>query len=113
INKSLVNWIRKKRQKYTICLLTNNTIVLERLLKERFKIYSDFDVVFNSATIGISKPDPKLFKYMLKKIKAKSKECLFIDDNPGNVKTAKKLGFNTILFTTNKDFFKKVSMFNL
>lgn len=111
INKSLINWIRKMRKEYNICLLTNNTAVLEKLLKKKFKIYNDFDYIFNSAEIGLSKPDSKFFKYVLKKLKAKPKECLFIDNNPDNIKAAKNLGFFTILFTTNKNFFKKVSNF--
>jgi epoxide hydrolase-like predicted phosphatase len=111
INKSLVHWIRKKKNKYTICLLTNNTAILNRLLKKKFKIYQDFDYIFNSAEVGLSKPDPNFFKYVLKKLKAESKECLFIDNNPKNIKVAKTLGFFTILFINNKNFFKKISNF--
>lgn len=111
INKSLIDWIRKKRKKYTICLLTNNTAILNRLLKKKFKIYNDFDYIFNSAEIGFSKPDPKFFKYVLGKLETKPKECLFVDNNPNNIKVAKNLGFFTILFITDKNFFKKISSF--
>lgn len=113
INKSLIHWIRKKRKKYTICLLTNNTATLKRLLKKKFKIFDVFDYIFNSADIGLLKPDPKFFKYVLKTLKTKPKKCLFIDNNARNVKAAKNLGFNTILFATNKHFFKKISRFKL
>jgi len=113
VNKSLIHWIRKKKNKYTICLLTNNTAILKRLLKKKFKIYNNFDYIFNSAEIGLSKPDPKFFKYVLKKLKAKPKDCLFIDNNSRNIATAKNLGFFTIIFTTNKNFFRKILTFNL
>jgi len=113
INKSLIYWIRERRKKYTICLLTNNTAILNRLLKKKFKIYNDFDYIFNSAEVGLLKPDPKFFQYILKKLKVEPKECLFIDDNPENIKVAKKLGFFSILFTNNKKFFKKIAKFNL
>lgn len=112
INKSLINWIRKKRRKYIICLLTNNTPILNRLLKKKFKIYQNFDYIFNSAEIGLLKSNVKFFKYVLKTLKTNSEKCLFVDDNPLNIKVAKKLGFNVILFSTNKKFFEKISKFN-
>lgn len=113
INNTLIHWIQKKRKKYTICLLTNNTVILKRLLKKKFKILDVFDYIFNSADIGLLKPDPKFFEYVLKKLKTKPKKCLFIDNNSRNIKAAKNLGFNVILFTNNKNFFKKISKFKL
>jgi len=111
INKTLVSWIRRKRKKYIICLLTNNTAILKRLLNKRFKIFDDFDYIFNSADIGLLKPDPKFFKYVLKILKTKPKKCLFIDNNSRNIKAAKNLDFNAVLFTTNKNFFRKIFKF--
>jgi epoxide hydrolase-like predicted phosphatase len=113
INKTLVSWIHRKRKKYITCLLTNNTAILKRLLKKRFKIFDDFDYIFNSADIGLSKPNPKFFKYVLKILQTTPQKCLFIDNNSINVEVAKNLGFNAILFTTNKEFFEKISKFNL
>jgi putative hydrolase of the HAD superfamily len=108
VNKTLVSWIQRKKKNYKICALTNNTAILNRLLKKKFKIYHLFDNIFNSAEIGLSKPNPKFFKYVLKKLKAKPKGCLFIDNNPKNTKTAKNLGFYTITFFNNRDFLKKI-----
>jgi len=108
VNRTLVSWIKKKKKNYTICALTNNTAILDRLLKKKFKIYYIFDHIFNSAEMGLVKPNPKFFKYTLKKLKAKPKECLFIDNNPENIKAAKKIGFSVILFLTNKDFLEKI-----
>jgi len=111
LNKSLIRWIRKNRKKYTICILTNNTTFLNRLLKKKFKIYNDFDYIFNSAEIALSKPTSLLFNFIIKKLKTKPKNCLFIDDNPTNIKVAKKLGFFTILFINNKKFFEEIRRF--
>jgi epoxide hydrolase-like predicted phosphatase len=108
VNKFLTSWIRGKKKNYKICALTNNTAILNRLLKKKFKIYHIFDHIFNSAKMGLAKPDPKFFRYVLKKLKAKPKECFFIDNNPENIKTAKNLGFSTITFFNNRDFFKKI-----
>lgn len=113
VNKSLLNWIKKRKKDCKIHLLTNNTAALNRLLKEKFKIDDLFDSVFNSAEIGLAKPDSKFFKYLLKTIKADSKECLFVDDKIENINTARELGFTAILFESNKKFFKEMKEFKI
>ena len=107
VNTSLLNWIEKRRKNYKIYLLTNNTAALHRLLREKFKIESIFDSVFNSAEIGLAKPDLEFFKYLLKKIGTSSEECLFVDDNPKNIKSAENIGFRAILFENNKKFLER------
>ena len=107
-NKPLLNWIKKKKKTYKMFLLTNNTAALKPLLKEKFKIDHLFNFVFNSAEIGLAKPDPKLFEYLLKKIKTSPRECLFIDDKPENIEVARKIGFLSILFENNKKFLTKM-----
>ena len=55
-----------------------------------------------SCEIGLRKPDPKIFNYLLKKLDLISQECLFIDDLENNIEAAQKLGFITIHFTNQK-----------
>jgi len=108
VNRSLLNWIKKKKKKYKIFLLTNNTAVLRSLLKEKFKMDYFFYFIFNSAEIGLTKPSPKFFEYFLKKIQSSPRECLFVDDNLKNIRVAKKIGFLAILFENNKDFLARI-----
>lgn len=108
VNKSLLDWIKRKKKIYKIFLLTNNTVVLKPLLKEKFKIDHLFDFVFNSAEIGLAKPDARFFEYLLKKIEASPEECLFVDDNPRNIRSARNIGFLAILFKGNKKFWKRL-----
>lgn len=110
VNQSLISWIRKKRANFNVYALTNNTSSLDRLLREKFKIYNDFDYIFNSSKIGFLKPNPKIFQYVLDELEAEPKECLFVDDNQENIKTAKDLGFHTILFKDNQQFFEKIAI---
>jgi len=113
INRVLVNWLRGKNKNYKVFLLTNNTIELNNLLKERFQIFDIFNYIFNSAEIGLAKPDPKFFEYILKKLKTKPEECLFVDNKKENIEVAKQLGFYTILFKNNKKFFEKTTKINI
>lgn len=52
-----------------------------------------------SYRIGLIKPDPKIYEYILEKFDIKPEEAVFIDDNADNIEAAKKFGINTILFT--------------
>jgi len=109
INKELVNWIEERRDEHIISLLTNNTSSLNEILEEKFDIKYLFDFIFNSAEIGIAKPNPKVYHYVLENTKTDPKNCVFVDDSKKNVQAARKLGIRSILFCNNNDFFQKIS----
>lgn len=114
VNEPLLEWTQKKKvEGYRIYALTNNTAVLEKLLKEKFKIEDIFDKVFNSAEIGLAKPDPKIFQYLLSQINANPEQCLFVDDSQRNVEAAGKLGLVSILFMNNQSFFEQTDAFKI
>ena len=53
-----------------------------------------------------AKPEKKIFEILLQEQNVKAEECLFIDDAPANIETAKSLNFNTILYNVNEDLRK-------
>nr|XP_056709673.1 bifunctional epoxide hydrolase 2 [Euleptes europaea] len=56
-----------------------------------------FDAVIESCRIGLQKPDPKIYEYTLKVLKAKPEEVIFLDDIGANLKPAQAMGMATIL----------------
>ena len=106
VNEELVEWINNHKTQFHIHALSNNTKALKKLLTDKFDIVEIFEHIFNSAEIGLAKPDPKLFTYVLDKLGAKAKECLFVDDNLHNTEAAKALGFHVVHFTNFKEFKK-------
>ncbi len=74
---------------------------------------SFFDRLFFSSEIGFVKPEKGAFLYVLKKIKRKPQQCLFIDNNVKNVKAAKKLGMNVILFESESQFKSELKRFGI
>ena len=113
VNKDILTWIEKKKKRYKIFLLTNNTKNIRDLLKNRFKIDYLFSFIFNSAEIGLAKPDRKFFEYVLNEIDSPAKNCLFVDDNSKNTEAAKNIGFSTILFNGNANFFENIEKMNI
>lgn len=63
-----------------------------------------FDGIFTSAHSGfIFKPDIKAFEIMLGKYNLNPKECVMVEDNLYNLKTAKELGIQTIWITNQEE----------
>jgi epoxide hydrolase-like predicted phosphatase len=86
------------RSKYKIGLLSNLNHQMKRHILKKHKLDKYFHYLVFSCDIGSLKPDKSAFKNMLDKVKAKSSNAVFIDDSKANIETAKKLGFQTLLF---------------
>jgi len=61
--------------------------------------YDIFDAVYSSHLIGVSKPDPNFYHYILKKEGIKPENTVFVDDTEENILSAEKIGIKSILFT--------------
>ena len=92
---------RVKRQFLTGCI-TNNMphnaaggTAAGRTLYAK-EIMELFDVVIESAKIGIRKPDPRIYLMMCEKLGVAPEACVFLDDLGGNLKPARALGMITI-----------------
>lgn len=59
-----------------------------------------FDVVIESAKIGIRKPNPKIYELMCEQLGVTPPSCVFLDDLGGNLKPARAMGMTTIKVET-------------
>lgn len=93
---------------YVIAMLSDQHSVSKEALirKEDTK---RFNHVFISCDVGMRKPNPKIYKYVLKRLKLKPSEALFIDNQIWNIKPASKLGMKTILFQNNRQTIKDLN----
>jgi putative hydrolase of the HAD superfamily len=64
--------------------------------------YVIFDAVFASNKIGLSKPDPEFYRYILKNEGVNPENTFFVDDTEVNVLSAERIGINAILFRDSK-----------
>lgn len=101
-NKELFKFAFKlKKQGYKIAVLSDQWPVSKEVLMPE-KYMKKFDVVIDSTIAKMRKPNPKIYKLMLEKLNLPAKQVIFIDNQAWNIKPAKKLGMNTILFKNNK-----------
>ena len=75
--------------------------------------YDIFDEVYASNLIGISKPDPDFYRYILKKEGIKPKNTVFVDDSEENILSAQKIGINSILFTDSESLKQQIKTLSL
>jgi 2-haloacid dehalogenase len=85
---------------YHLCALSNWSSDTFQLVYERFDFFNWFDEVIISGTEKVIKPDPAIYKLLLRRINREAHQCLFIDDVEANILAASHLGFQTIHFTT-------------
>ena len=90
-----------KKQGYKIAILSDQW-PLSKIALMPEKYTKRFDEVVVSCDVKVRKPDPKIYKLILKKLKLKAQSCVFIDNRKWNLIPAKKLGMKTILFENNK-----------
>lgn len=105
MNEPLLSEIKKLKNHYQVALLTNNLMEWMDIFEERFKLNLYFFPIVNSAEVKLRKPNPAIFRLLLKKMGFKPEECIFVDDHRRNVWTARALGFKAILFKNNQQFF--------
>jgi len=111
-NKKIYALIKRLKEKFiVVCLTDTNSIHLEAH-REQGTI-KDFHKVFASFQIGYTKKDINSFKIIIKKLKIKPEEILFIDDNDKNIKTAKILGIKTIRYRNYGALVKELKILKL
>ena len=105
---------------YKLILLSNTNENHIEHIKTKVPFYEDFkkcfDAFYLSHEIGMRKPNPDIFEFVLDAHDLEPGNCLFIDDTLENTETASRLGLHTWniepthedvidLFTTKKDLF--------
>ncbi len=103
VPKERIEKLRELRTRYTIYLLSNTNAIHVKKMMEMFvrdHQIEDFTKLFDkrylSYEIGLLKPDPAIYEYVLKDAGIKREETIFLDDNADNVKSALAIGLPTI-----------------
>ena len=92
--------IRQLRRRYQVWYLSNNVKERAEALEKKFWFKTWFDGGIFSHEVGLIKPDPKIYRFVLKKTQAKPEEAVFIDNKETSLEPAKAFGITPILFTS-------------
>lgn len=98
LDTALVDYIRSLRNSYHTALLSNAFSDLRDAITQHWKIEDAFDEIIISAEVGITKPDPRIYRLALDRLGVAPPEAVFIDDFLHNVEAAQAAGLHAIRF---------------
>ena len=96
-----------KRAGKRMAMLTNNVREWEPLWRSMLPVDEIFELVVDSAFVGMRKPEPEIYRLTLERLRAldadelgdlEFSECLFVDDVEVNCAAARDLGVNVVHF---------------
>jgi putative hydrolase of the HAD superfamily len=101
-NEPMIDYMRELRDRgLRMALLTNNVREWEPLWRAKLPDIDEiFEVVVDSAFVGMRKPDPRIYELTLERMGdgLAPPECVFVDDNDVNVEAASALGMVGVRF---------------
>lgn len=77
----------------TVAILSNSAHAMQRVAG-RSRWRADVDHLFISATLGLMKPDPEIYRVVAVELALEPSQLAFVDDKPANVEAARELGWN-------------------
>ncbi len=110
-NDEMIDAMREaKAAGFRMAMLTNNVREWEPLWRSMLPVDEIFELVVDSAFVGMRKPEPEIYTLTLERIRnhdpadlgdLEFSECLFVDDFEVNCTAARELGMDAIRFESN------------
>jgi putative hydrolase of the HAD superfamily len=100
-NERMIGYVGGLRRRgVRTALLTNNVREWEPHWRAKLpEIDEIFEVVVDSAFVGMRKPEPDIYRLTLERLGGvRPPDCVFVDDTELNCQTARELGMHAILF---------------
>ncbi len=92
------------KEKYTLHIITNGFEEVQNLKIQQSGIAKYFKEIITSESVGVKKPNPKVFEFALKKANAIPQDSIMIGDSyEADIKGALNFGMIAIYFTQNKN----------
>ena len=85
-----------KERGFLLGLLTNNIAEAWPTVNDGLPIDDLFDVVINSAFVGMRKPEHRIYVHALEKLGVRAEHAVFLDDNRVNLEAARACGLNVV-----------------
>jgi len=90
--------LRRLHTRYPLYLLSDTNEIHFGYVKQTVEVVRLFDQCIVSHEVGAMKPDPRIYQEALRRSGFPADACVFIDDRPGNVDGAKRVGMHAFQF---------------
>lgn len=84
-------------------ILSNTNSIHAEFLRRQFPLLGELEHVYLSHEIGLRKPDPAAYQYVLERLGVSPQRTAFVDDMPKNVSAAAAMGMHGVLARTPED----------
>lgn len=100
VNDPMLAWLDRTRREHglRLALLTNNVREWEPRWRAMMPVDELFEVVVDSAHVGLRKPDPRIYELTLERLGLPARACAFLDDLEHNCAAAAELGMHAVWF---------------
>jgi len=86
--------------RYPLYLLSDTNEIHFGYVKQTVDVVRVFDECIVSYEVGAMKPDPPIYREALRRSGLAAEACVFIDDRPGNVEGARRVGMHALQFVS-------------
>ena len=111
-NEEMIVLMRRLRQRgLRMALLTNNVREWEPLWRAKLPDIDEiFEVVVDSAFVGMRKPEPGIYELTLERLGGgvAASDCLFVDDTEANCQMATELGMTAVHYRDNDQAVREI-----
>ncbi len=102
-----------KSRGFAVYAVTNMSTEGFQQIKQQYPFLRLFDGVVVSGSIGLAKPDPKIFLHLLTQFSLNPTETLFIDDKASNVQGALDAGIYAVRFENPRQLEKSFETYKI
>jgi HAD superfamily hydrolase (TIGR01509 family) len=92
------SFLEKLGRHYRLALLSNTDPLHVAHMESTYDFFKFFPVRIYSCSLGVSKPNPVIYKEALRACKVSSEEAIYIDDVAAYAEAAQRLGMSGIVF---------------
>lgn len=112
-NRRVLELVNKLYADYRIAIASNINVGNYKVIFGKDGILKElkYDKMFASCYMGILKPAPAYYKFILRSMKAKPVDAIFIDDREPNIVAAQRLGIRSIRFTDSESLIRDLHKF--
>jgi epoxide hydrolase-like predicted phosphatase len=102
-NEALITYMRELRGRgYRLAICTNNVREWEPLWRAMLPVDEIFELVVDSAFVGVRKPEPEIYQLTLSQLSVQPHAAVLIDDIEINCQAAQELGIRAVCFRTSE-----------
>lgn len=100
-----------KERGFQIYLLSNLSCDAHHYIEDNYHIFELFDGMLLSYQNCLLKPDPEIYKTLLRRFELRGDECIFIDDMEANILQSRALGIFGVVYENLSQVKKDVELY--